>query len=311
MRYSWSLAIAEDGKVKVLCVGTTSYLPTITCVLELLIAIAHPIRRGTNLKPLPTLNKMRLHFVFWLNMLTVVLVGAQSIAMCLRCDTYQTPLYDDPVKEVCDCAGIVPDAKYPNKSVQAICGDMRLGPRRLPALLPLISIVSNYDRFGVLTPAAFLQTYWNSDKHSWKYPDGHGFSLDANKNEVAGKMALKFGTLVDRFGSETGQYVSAADAPYNQRSLHPQYLFSSENIFSYSYTVYTVAKSDGLEVLGGPVAPWFGQPGLGAQFYLGNTTVPKQNDPTTGTTISDLLTAGECRPRSLSWILCNVSLFGQ
>jgi len=30
-----------------------------------------------------------------------------------------------------------------------------------------------------------------------------------------------------------------------------------------------VAKS--FDVLGGPIAPWFGQPGLGAQFYLGYT----------------------------------------
>lgn len=26
-----------------------------------------------------------------------------------------------------------------------------------------------------------------------------------------------------------------------------------------------------LTVLGGPIAPWFGQPGLGAQFYTGDT----------------------------------------
>jgi Tuberculosis necrotizing toxin len=26
-----------------------------------------------------------------------------------------------------------------------------------------------------------------------------------------------------------------------------------------------------LTVKGGPIAPWFGQPGLGAQFYIGET----------------------------------------
>lgn len=26
-----------------------------------------------------------------------------------------------------------------------------------------------------------------------------------------------------------------------------------------------------LTVVGGPIAPWFGQPGLGAQFYTGDT----------------------------------------
>ena len=39
--------------------------------------------------------------------------------------------------------------------------------------------------------------------------------------------------------------------------------------YPYNYHVYTVIKS--LNVIGGPVAPWFGQPGLGAQFYIGGT----------------------------------------
>ena len=33
--------------------------------------------------------------------------------------------------------------------------------------------------------------------------------------------------------------------------------------------MYEVIKP--LVVLGGPIAPWFGQPGLGAQFYVGAT----------------------------------------
>lgn len=31
--------------------------------------------------------------------------------------------------------------------------------------------------------------------------------------------------------------------------------------------MYRVLKD--LPVVGGPIAPWFGQPGLGAQFYVG------------------------------------------
>lgn len=39
--------------------------------------------------------------------------------------------------------------------------------------------------------------------------------------------------------------------------------------YPYNYHVYSVVKS--FKVLGGPIAPWFGQPGLGAQFYVGDT----------------------------------------
>ena len=63
-----------------------------------------------------------------------------------------------------------------------------------------------------------------------------------------------------------GSYVSAADAPYSQRSLPPNSLEtpSGSNAIPNNYHVYTVIKPFLVE--GGPIAPWFGQPGLGAQF---------------------------------------------
>ena len=39
--------------------------------------------------------------------------------------------------------------------------------------------------------------------------------------------------------------------------------------YPYNYHIYTVIKP--LVCVGGPIAPWFGQPGLGAQFYVGGT----------------------------------------
>ena len=39
--------------------------------------------------------------------------------------------------------------------------------------------------------------------------------------------------------------------------------------YPYNYHIYTVIRS--FQVEGGPIAPWFGQPGLGAQFYVGAT----------------------------------------
>ena len=67
-----------------------------------------------------------------------------------------------------------------------------------------------------------------------------------------------------------GSYISAADAPYSQRALPPSNLDTDPNApaYPYNYHVYAVLKP--LPVVGGPIAPWFGQPGLGAQFYTGD-----------------------------------------
>jgi len=77
--------------------------------------------------------------------------------------------------------------------------------------------------------------------------------------------------LDERLTFAGGTYVSAADAPYSQRALPPSNLDTNPDApdYPYNYHVYKVAKP--LEVLGGPIAPWFGQPGLGAQFYTGYT----------------------------------------
>ncbi|PQE26097.1 hemagglutination repeat-containing protein [Rutstroemia sp. NJR-2017a BBW] len=137
----------------------------------------------------------------------------------------------------------------------------------LPSNLPLSGVLSSYDRFGGLTPGDFLKA-WTDSNGKYKYPPGNGFSLDAKGNPINGSMILTPGTLIDRFGSEYGSYVSSADAPYSQRSLPPSNLdFDPKAGFPYNYHVYRVLKD--LPVVGGPIAPWFGQPGLGAQFYVG------------------------------------------
>ena len=66
-----------------------------------------------------------------------------------------------------------------------------------------------------------------------------------------------------------GNYFSSADAPFTQRSLPPSALDTPQNDpqIPHNYRVYIVRKN--LTVLGGPISPWFGQPGLGTQFYSG------------------------------------------
>ena len=71
-----------------------------------------------------------------------------------------------------------------------------------------------------------------------------------------------------------GKFVSAADAPFDQRSLPPENLNIPKNAtrngadHPWGYHVYKVIKE--MNVTGGPIAPHFGQPGLGAQFYVGD-----------------------------------------
>ena len=144
--------------------------------------------------------------------------------------------------------------------------------------------MSDYDRFGGETPGIFLQKWTKGG--SFVYPPQNGFQLTTDGQPILGNMTLMVGTKVDRFGSEygmsrgrfadayvslAGSYVSAADAPYSQRALPPSNLDTPVDTpeYPYNYHIYTVMKP--LTVVGGPIAPWFGQPGLGAQFYVGAT----------------------------------------
>jgi hypothetical protein len=80
-------------------------------------------------------------------------------------------------------------------------------------------------------------------------------------------MTLQRGTLLDRFGSERGTFMSPAGSPYAQRALPPSNLDSAPGAeFPYNYHVYIVETP--FVVVAGPVAPWFGQMGMGTQFQM-------------------------------------------
>ena len=83
------------------------------------------------------------------------------------------------------------------------------------------------------------------------------------------------GSFADAYIFLAGQYVSAADAPFSQRSLPPSSLDTPVNDkkYPYDYHIYTVNRT--FTVIGGPIAPWFDQPGLGAQYFLGATETIK------------------------------------
>ncbi|KAL9594172.1 MAG: hypothetical protein Q9219_007185 [cf. Caloplaca sp. 3 TL-2023] len=166
----------------------------------------------------------------------------------------------------CECEGT---NNTGSAGINYICTDQRLGPAKLPTMFPLLSFISNYNRFGGEEPGAFIKHWWNETIVDWDYPPEGGFQLDLQGKPISGNMTLLPGTLVDRFGPEYGRYISAADAPFAQRALPPSALNTLPDApqYPYGYHVYNVTKS--FNVLGGPIRPWFGQPGLGTQFFTG------------------------------------------
>ena len=110
----------------------------------------------------------------------------------------------------CDCSG-TNDTGY--QGVTYICHDPRLGPARLPKTFPLLSFVSDYDRFGGQTPGAFLKR-WTDKNGQYVYPPQNGFQLNSAGQPILGNMTLLNGTKVDRFGSEYGA-VPCERVPYH------------------------------------------------------------------------------------------------
>jgi hypothetical protein len=105
-----------------------------------------------------------------------------------------------------------------------VCGDSRLGPKRLPSRVNLGTILQTYDRFGGLCPGSYLSKWYNETAKSYIYPDHNGFQLNTNSQPINGNVTLAVGTLLDRFGRETGTFMSPQGAPYMQRSLPPSNL---------------------------------------------------------------------------------------
>lgn len=169
-----------------------------------------------------------------------------------------------------------------NKTLSHIylCGDFRLGPVRLPTNHPIADLVDNYDRFGGLCPGDFITKWWSIRENSYNYPTQQGFSIDTAGKLIQGTVTLKAGVLLDRFGFETGEYVSPQGAPYEQRAIPPSNLNTPDgvgrfvnyqnerqnadlNSYIANYHVYRVVKD--FDALAGPILPWFEQPGQGVQ----------------------------------------------
>jgi hypothetical protein len=73
------------------------------------------------------------------------------------------------------------------------------------------------------------------------------------------KQTLKAGTIVDRYGFDTGRFTSPAGTPFERRALPVDYR---------SLPLRTYEVQQPLEVAAGATAPAFGMPGLGIQYEL-------------------------------------------
>ncbi|KAJ5236860.1 hypothetical protein N7489_006951 [Penicillium chrysogenum] len=194
-------------------------------------------------------------------LLSVALAEAAPFVTPIRHKTnkesdYPKRCYPDP------CKGVT----YVDST--AVCGDPRLGPKNLPVAFPLSNELETYSRFGELCPFEFLEK-WTLDasdpKGYWIYPDSDGFAQTPKDVSILGNYTLRVGQKLDRFGSEHGNFLAPLGAPYIERSLPPSNLFAPSNSsFPYNYHVYEVTKE--FDVLLGPIAAWFEQPGFGSQL---------------------------------------------
>ncbi|MGW2650670.1 TNT domain-containing protein [Streptomyces sp. NPDC001393] len=150
--------------------------------------------------------------------------------------------------------------------------DWRLGPTYLPRSGPLGKMLKGYQRTDHTSANTFLACYWETDpatgKMGWWYPDNHGFVLK-NGKPVEHPLTLRKGQLVDLFGSGHGNFLAPAGTPYAKRAIPPSNLDQYVEYCPYSYHLYRVTQPFTVEA--GPIRPWFGQPGLGLQYYSTDT----------------------------------------
>ena len=90
------------------------------------------------------------------------------------------------------------------------------------------------------------------------YPSNNGFKGQPTSTE------LQPGQIIDRYGDETGRYFTPEGTPIANRSLPPS---ANTN----PYNTYEVVNP--FPVQSGIVAPFYGQPGGGIQYYSPNMNV--------------------------------------
>lgn len=182
------------------------------------------------------------------------------------------------------CLGLVPPPYAYADLSPYLCGDWRLGPTRVPTRGVVGNIVNGYDRFGGLTPVEFLHKWWDptadSGQGDWRYPNDDGYEHNAQGTPIAAPLVLHPGQMVDRFGNESGRYLSPAGARYGERGIPPSSLDAIDPRYPYNYHLYRVTRD--VAVCAGPIAPAFEQPGKGVQYVTSSRFCPSTSRPSVG-----------------------------
>ncbi|KOX24400.1 hypothetical protein ADK67_19095 [Saccharothrix sp. NRRL B-16348] len=156
-------------------------------------------------------------------------------------------------------------------SAELYHGDRRLGPERLPVAGEVGRQLVGYSRTGDLSEETFLDTYYDDEAGSWRYPPADGYQLDGSGAPVKWQETLDEGERIDRYGSEYGAFLAPEGLPYTTRSIPPQNLVGTP-AEQCNYHVYLVIRD--FDVDAGPIASWFAQSGGGVQYQLRGALVP-------------------------------------
>nr|WP_319399902.1 glycohydrolase toxin TNT-related protein [uncultured Carboxylicivirga sp.] len=126
--------------------------------------------------------------------------------------------------------------------------------------------------------------YFNQKTGEVIYPKDDGFK-DISK---AIDKKLNKGDIIDRYGSEDGDFLSPESTPWEERSIPP---FTDKSVNTdYPYTKYEVLKE--FEVKAGEIASWFDQPGGGQQYYIKGKKIQNLDGDWVDCTIKNLKSNG-------------------
>ncbi|KMO82520.1 TNT domain-containing protein [Mycolicibacterium chlorophenolicum] len=122
-----------------------------------------------------------------------------------------------------------------------------------------LAVMRGWDPMGGMSAQDFQNLFGTPGARNW--PGNDGFP----PGYVPQPAHLPEGTIIDRFGSEYGQYLSPDGTPYSDRAITPETLGGEYN----RYMVTGAPLPSGWRIVEGPVEPWFGQtPSPGALQYM-------------------------------------------
>jgi hypothetical protein len=111
------------------------------------------------------------------------------------------------------------------------------------------AVLRGWDPTGGLSAAEFESLFGTPTSRIW--PDNNGFPPDY----VPQPAQLPEGTIIDRFGYESGRYLAPDGTPFADRALTPESVGGDYK----RYLVTGEPLPPGWQILQGPVEPWFGQ----------------------------------------------------